>query len=182
MVLEEFDENPFLPSFYADPERYAFSVELSFLAQRYHQLKRVSEQDLFRPQTIADYSIGKSLVFAQATLPKDELKLFRDLYDIMYTDLVVPELIIYLHLPLDRIRAQIAKRGRSYEKDISVDYLDKLHGLYMDHLQKLSGARVLIVDMGDLDLLADTSGYERFKSLLEVGHNPGVEIVRISEL
>ena len=83
LVLEEFDDNPFLPRFYEEPERYGFSVELSFLAQRYHQLKRVSEQDLFAPRTIADYSIGKSLVFAMATLGPEENALFRDLYQIM---------------------------------------------------------------------------------------------------
>ncbi|MBK6341319.1 MAG: deoxynucleoside kinase [Flavobacteriales bacterium] len=107
LVLEEFDDNPFLPRFYQEPERYAFSVELSFLAQRYHQLKRVTEQELFSTVTVADYSIGKSLVFANATLPPDEHALFRDLYQIMYADLPQPQLIVYLHLGIDRLRERI---------------------------------------------------------------------------
>ena len=90
LVLEEFDDNPFLPRFYEDPERFGFSVELSFLAQRYHQLKRVTEQELFAACTVADYSIGKSVVFANVTLQPDEYALFRDLYGIMYADLPRP--------------------------------------------------------------------------------------------
>ena len=107
LVLEEFDDNPFLPRFYSEPERYAFSVELSFLAQRYHQLKRVSERDLFHSCTIADYSIGKSLVFARVTLPEDEYGLFLYLYNIMYTDLPRPDLLVYLHLDIERVRGRV---------------------------------------------------------------------------
>ena len=102
---------PFLPRFYADPGRYAFSVELSFLAQRYHQLKRTTEQDLFSQCTVADYSLGKSLVFAKVTLPEDEYALFLDLYTIMYGDLPAPELVVYLHLNMDLVRERIRMRG-----------------------------------------------------------------------
>lgn len=159
MVLEEFEDNPFLPRFYAEPERYAFSVELSFLAQRYHQLKRITEQDLFVPRTIADYSLGKSLVFASVTLQADENALFLDLYRIMYADLPKPELIVYLHLPMDRVLARIAQRGRSYEASIQASYLEQLQERYLDHLRKLSGSQVLIVDLGQRDLLHEEEAY-----------------------
>jgi deoxyadenosine/deoxycytidine kinase len=159
LVLEEFDDNPFLPRFYAEPERYAFSVELSFLAQRYHQLKRVTEQDLFSPVTIADYSIGKSLVFASATLPPDEHALFRDLYQIMYADLPQPELIVYLHLGIERVRERIRQRGRGYEQAIGADYLMRLQERYMDHLMKAASTRALIVDLGQSDLLHDAAAF-----------------------
>jgi deoxyadenosine/deoxycytidine kinase len=182
LVLEEFDDNPFLPRFYADPVRYAFSVELSFLAQRYHQLKRVSERDLFRPNTVADYSIGKSLIFAQATLPKDELRLFRDLYDIMYADLVGPELIVYLHLPRERVREQIAKRGRTYEKGISEEYLDNLHELYLDHLHKLDNKRVVILDLQNVDLLTDGNAFRAVQVLFDVSHPLGVTVLNAHSL
>ncbi|HRO98224.1 MAG TPA: deoxynucleoside kinase [Flavobacteriales bacterium] len=161
LVLEEFDDNPFLPRFYQEPERYAFSVELSFLAQRYHQLKRVTEQDLFSNCTIADYSIGKSLVFAHVTLPPDEYALFMDLYGIMYADLPQPDLIVYLHLGIERVRERIRSRGRSYEQQIGVDYLMQLQERYLDHLQKRSGQRVLVVDLGDRDLLHDEQAFNR---------------------
>ena len=165
-VLEEFDDNPFLPKFYEQPDRYAFSVELSFLAQRYHQLKRITEQDLFSACTVADYSLGKSLVFAQVTLPPDEYALFRDLYRIMYGDLPKPQLIVYLHLGIDRLRERIRSRGRSYEQRITAEYLLQLQERYLEHLQKHAGIRVLVVDLGEHDLLSDRSAYDRLLTLV----------------
>lgn len=161
LVLEEFDENPFLPKFYEDPARYGFSVELSFLAQRYHQLKRTTEQDLFSACTVADYSIGKSVVFANVTLQADEYVLFRDLYTIMYADLPAPELIVYLYLDLDRVQARIRSRGRSYEQSIHNEYLVQLQERYLDHLQKLKDTRVLVVDLQGHDLLNEAVIYEK---------------------
>jgi deoxyadenosine/deoxycytidine kinase len=179
LVLEEFEENPFLPRFYEDPERYGFSVELSFLAQRYHQLKRVTEQDLFRSCTVADYSIGKSVVFAHVTLQADEYALFRDLYRIMYADLPRPEVIVYLHLDMERVQARIRERGRTYEQSIPADYLAQLQERYLDHLQKLTDDRVLVVDLQDFDLLKDASAYERMLSLLSVEVPKGYRVVSL---
>lgn len=167
LLLEEFDDNPFLPRFYHEPERYAFSVELSFLAQRYHQLKRATEQDLFSPVTVADYSIGKSLVFASATLPPDEHALFRDLYEIMYADLPQPQIIVYLHLGIERVRERIRQRGRGYEQAIGADYLMKLQERYMDHLMKTASTRALIVDLNDADLLRDQAAFDRLLQLID---------------
>lgn len=167
LVLEEFDDNPFLPRFYKEPDRYAFSVELSFLAQRYHQLKRVTEQELFSSVTVADYSIGKSLVFANATLPPDEHALFRDLYQIMYADLPQPQLIVYLHLGIDRVRERIRQRGRGYEQAIGAEYLMRLQERYMDHLMKASTTRALIVDLGGTDLLQDEAAFVRLLGLMD---------------
>ncbi len=178
LVLEEFDDNPFLPRFYEDPERFAFSVELSFLAQRYHQLKKVTHQDLFQPLTIADYSLGKSLVFAHVTLQQDEYALFRDLYTIMYGDLPRPELIVYLHLGLDRLKDRIRSRGRNYEQRIGADYLMKLQERYLDHLQKQSGGKSLVVDLGDHDLLAEPQAYDRLKDLI-AGAGARYQVVRL---
>jgi deoxyadenosine/deoxycytidine kinase len=176
LVLEEFDDNPFLPRFYAEPERYAFSVELSFLAQRYHQLKRITEQSLFHACTVADYSIGKSLVFARVTLPEDEFVLFRDLYDIMYADLPRPQLLVYLHLPLERVRERIRQRGRGYESTITADYLERLQERYLDHLQKLTGARVLVLDLHGVDLRDDPGAYQQFLTLLAGDHPEGCTV------
>ncbi|HQV52202.1 MAG: deoxynucleoside kinase [Flavobacteriales bacterium] len=179
LVLEEFDDNPFLPRFYQEPDRYAFSVELSFLAQRYHQLKRITEQDLFTECTVADYSLGKSLVFASVTLPTDEAALFKDLYSIMYKDLPKPELVVYLHLSMDRVRERIRTRGRSYEQQISVDYLDRLQERYLDHLQKYSVQSALVVDLGGSDLLKDIDAYERFVELLLEPRATGYSVVTL---
>ena len=172
-VLEEFEDNPFLPPFYQDPVRYAFAVELSFLAQRDHQLKRVGERSLFHPVAVADYSIGKSLVFAGATLPPDEHALFRDLYDIMYSGLPRPELLLYLHLPMEVVRQRIRSRGRSYEQQIQQGYLEQLQDRYLDHLRKLDGVRVIILDLNGKDLLMDHAAYAHVLGLATGPREPG---------
>jgi len=179
LVLEEFEANPFLPSFYKDPERHAFAVELSFLAQRYHQLKRVGERSLFQPMTVADYSIGKSLVFASVTLPADEATLFRDLYTIMYSGLPKPDLLVYLHLPIEKVRERIYSRGRSYEQGIQGEYLERLQERYLDHLRKLDGTRVLVVDLGGKDLLHDTVAYRHLLDLIAAERPNGHFVERL---
>ena len=179
LVLEEFDDNPFLPRFYEDPQRYGFSVELSFLAQRYHQLKRVTEQDLFSNCTIADYSLGKSLVFANVTLQSDEYALFRDLYTIMYGDLPRPELILYIHLDMTRVKERIRSRGRSYEQSIQIDYLQSLQERYLDHLQKLTDDRVLVVDLQDHDLMNDALVYKRLVHELSMERPKGHHVITL---
>jgi deoxyadenosine/deoxycytidine kinase len=179
LVLEEFDDNPFLPRFYEEPERFAFSVELSFLAQRYHQLKRTTEQSLFHACTVADYSIGKSLVFARVTLQEDEFVLFRDLYTIMYGDLPRPDLLVYLHLPMDRVRERIALRGRGYERTITADYLTKLQEGYLDHLHRGGGTRVVVLDLSTADLLNDPGAYDQLLDLLREEHPLGCTIRKL---
>ncbi len=178
-VLEEFDDNPFLPRFYEDQQRFAFSVELSFLAQRYHQLKRVGERSLFHPNTIADYSIGKSLVFASVTLPPDEYALFFDLYSIMYAGLPKPDLLVYLHLPMERVRERIRSRGRDYEQSITADYLERLQERYLDHLNKMTASRVLVVDVGHVDLLRDLDAYGELLHLLDQEHSEGCRAIAL---
>jgi deoxyguanosine kinase len=176
-VLEEFEDNPFLPRFYEDQHRYAFPVELSFLAQRYHQLKRVAERSLFEPVTVADYSIGKSLVFASVTLVPDETTLFRDLYTIMYDSLPRPDLLVYLHLPMDRVRERIRSRGRSYEQSIQLDYLERLQETYLDQLRKNTAQRTLLIDLGTVDLLHDPSAFANLRQTLEKQYPPGLHVV-----
>jgi deoxyguanosine kinase len=178
-VLEGFDDNPFLPKFYEDPERYAFPVELSFLAQRYHQLRSISEQSLFQPFTVADYSIGKSLVFASVTLAEDEYKLFRDLYDIMYAGLPKPDLLVYLHLPMERVKDRIRSRGRDYEQSITEDYLVKLQERYLDHLNKTTGQRTVVLDLGHTDLMRDNGAMERLIQLMNEDHPDGCTVLNL---
>ena len=179
LVLEEFDDNPFLPRFYEDPKRYGFSVELSFLAQRYHQLKRVTEQDLFSNCTIADYSLGKSLVFANVTLQNDEYALFRDLYSIMYGDLPRPELILYIHLDMTRAKDRIRSRGRSYEQSIPIAYLEQLQVRYLDHLQKLTEDRVLVVDLKEHDLMNDPLVYKKLVDTISLDLPKGYQVISL---
>ncbi len=178
-VFEEFEDNPFLPQFYNDPARHAFALELSFLAKRYHQLKRVGERSLFQPTAVADYSIGKSLVFAGATLAPDEHVLFRDLYDIMYAGLPKPEFLLYLHLPMETVQQRIRSRGRSYEQQIGQEYLAQLQERYLDHLRKLEGVRVLVLDLNGRDIQREAGTYEKVLSLITEPRVPGHYVAQL---
>jgi len=128
---------------------------------------------------VADYSIGKSVVFANVTLQTDEYALFRDLYQIMYADLPRPELIVYLHLDMIRVKDRIRSRGRSYEQSIPIDYLSKLQERYLDHLQKLPDDRVLVVDLQGHDLLNDTPVYEKLVEALSVEVPKGCRVITL---
>ena len=127
LVLEKFAENPFLPKFYESPEKHAFPLELFFLAERYHQLKKLQEQDLFQPQMISDYFFIKSKLFAQNNLQNDEMQLFNRLFDIMCSHLSKPDLLVYLYADIIRLQKNIKKRGRDFEQNISDDYLQNTY-------------------------------------------------------
>ena len=127
LILERFADNPFLPKFYDDPEKYSFPLELSFLASRYKQLKEeLVPQDLFKSFTVADYYFMKSLVFASSTLKGDEYNLYRQIYHIIYSSLPKPDIYVYLHLTTENLLRNIKKRGRNYEKTITAEYLQKI--------------------------------------------------------
>src|SRR5579883_2887812 len=124
LILEEFADNTFLPKFYQDAERYAFPLELSFLADRYKQLKQISlSQDLFDQKIVSDYLFTKSKLFARINLNEAEYELFQKVFDIINPNLPNPDLLIYLNAPVSRLQQQIQKRGRAYEQNISKEYL-----------------------------------------------------------
>jgi len=154
-IEERFAENPFLPKFYRDPKRYAFPLELSFLADRFNQINEESEQlDLFQSGVVADYHMSKSLVFAQNTLNEDEYPLFHQLYQLMSKSTNQPSLCIYLRQTPERAQGNIKKRGRSYEQNIGTDYLEKLAKGYDQHLPFLQQRmQVVSVDVTVLDFV-----------------------------
>ena len=134
-IYERFEDNPFLPKFYENRERYSFPLELSFLAERYSQHKEaLTNRDMFAPLAIADYYLSKSLIFAGVTLQRDEYNLYRQLFDIIHQHLPVPDLYVYLHSPVDRLLENIQSRGREYEKTISAEYLKKIQDGYFEYL------------------------------------------------
>ena len=127
-VLERFTDNPFLPKFYKNQERYAFPLEMSFLADRYQQLSDdLAQFDLFKNFIISDYYIFKSLIFAQATLQKEEYVLYRKMFNFMYKEIAKPDLYVYLYQDKNRLLDNIKKRGRAYEQNIQPEYLQKIH-------------------------------------------------------
>ena len=160
LVLERFADNPFLPKFYKDQGRYAFSLEMSFLADRYQQLSDdLSQFDLFRDFVVADYHIFKSLIFSKVTLSEDEYRLYRKLFDIIYKEMPKPDLYIYLYQNTERLLQHIKKRGRSYEQDIDAGYLEKINRGYFEYIKSQAGLNVLIIDVSDRDFVNNQEDY-----------------------
>lgn len=167
LIPEQFADNPFLPKFYEKPEQYAFPLELSFLAARYHQLKdELSKQDLFKTFTISDYFINKTLIFAQKTLQEDEFALFTKLFYIINTTLPKPDLLVYLYLSIDNLKRNIIKRGRSYEKNMEKEYLAKIQNGYLEFIKSQQNMRILIIDTNNIDFVYDNNDYDKIKDAI----------------
>jgi deoxyadenosine/deoxycytidine kinase len=159
-VLERFADNPFLPKFYEDQNRYAFPLEMSFLADRYKQLSDdLAQFDLFKDFIVADYHIFKSLIFAKITLAEDEYRLYRTLFDIVYREMPKPDLYVYLYQNSERLLQNIKKRGRSYEQKIPASYLDKINNGYLDYIKSQTELNVLIIDVSDRDFVKNQEDY-----------------------
>ncbi|RSK39845.1 2-amino-4-hydroxy-6-hydroxymethyldihydropteridine diphosphokinase [Mangrovimonas spongiae] len=160
LILERFADNPFLPKFYEDQQRYAFTLEMSFLADRYQQISDdLSQLDLFRDFIVSDYDIYKSLIFSKITLPEDEFRLYRKLFYLMYKDIAKPELYIYLYQNTNRLQENIKKRGRDYEKNIENAYLEKINAGYLEFLKNQSELNVKMIDISDKDFVKHREDY-----------------------
>ncbi|MFO7616438.1 MAG: deoxynucleoside kinase [Bacteroidales bacterium] len=161
LILERFADNPFLPKFYQDQERYAFPVEMAFLADRYNQLKReLQDPDIFSPMITADYYFMKSLIFAANTLAGDEYSLYSQLFHIIYASLPKPDLYVYLHQEPHNLVDHIRQRGRDYESAITVDYLLKIQNGYFDFFRQEANMRILILDVRAIDFVGNKEHYE----------------------
>jgi deoxyguanosine kinase len=159
-VLERFADNPFLPKFYEDQNRYAFPLEMSFLADRYKQLSDdLAQFDLFKDFIVADYHIFKSLIFAKITLADDEYRLYRTLFDIVYREMPKPDLYVYLYQNTERLLENIKKRGRDYEQNIPASYLDKINNGYLDYIKSQKDLNVLIIDVSERDFVKNQQDY-----------------------
>jgi deoxyguanosine kinase len=166
VVLERFADNAFLPKFYNDKERFAFPLEMSFLADRYQQLiDDLAQFDLFKNLIVSDYYIFKSLIFAQVTLQKEEYTLYRKIFDIMYREISKPDLYIYLYQNTNRLLDNIKKRGRDYEQNIEAGYLQKIHDGYSGFIKTEQHLNTLIIDVSELDFV---NKYEDYKQILSI--------------
>jgi deoxyguanosine kinase len=175
LILEQFEDNPFLPLFYADPNRHAFPVELYFMAERFQQLKALhSEPDIFKSFTVSDFLFQKSLIFAMNNLKDAEAKLYRNLFDIINPNLPKPDLILYLYAPVDKLLENIRKRGRDYEKNIQPEYLQNIQQAYLDHFKYLTNAKIVLLNTADMDFTASKEDYQKIVSILNEKHNIGV--------
>lgn len=160
LVLERFADNPFLPKFYKKPQRYAFTLEMSFLADRYQQITDdLGQLDLFKDFIVSDYDVFKSLIFSKITLQPDEFKLYRKLFYLMYKDIAKPDLYVYLYQNTERLQANIKKRGRKYESEIEDDYLEKINTGYLNFLKSQTEFNVKIIDVSDRDFVKNRADY-----------------------
>ncbi|MDP2162450.1 MAG: 2-amino-4-hydroxy-6-hydroxymethyldihydropteridine diphosphokinase [Flavobacterium sp.] len=160
LVLERFADNPFLPKFYEDQSRYAFPLEMSFLADRYQQLSDdLAQFDLFKDFIVADYHIFKSLIFAKVTLTEDEYRLYKTMFDIIHKEMPKPDLYVYLYQNTGQLLANIKSRGRSYEQQIPADYLDKINRGYLDYIKTQTDLNVVIIDVSEKDFVVNQEDY-----------------------
>jgi 2-amino-4-hydroxy-6-hydroxymethyldihydropteridine diphosphokinase len=167
-VLERFADNPFLPKFYEDKERYAFPLEMSFLADRYQQLTDdLAQFDLFKNFIVSDYYIFKSLIFAQVTLQKEEYHLYRKMFDLMYKEITKPDLYIYLFQNTERLLENIIKRGRDYEQSIQASYLKKIHNGYKNFISTEKNLNSLIIDVSEMDFVNNQEDYKSIISQIK---------------
>ena len=174
-IYEEFSDNPFLPKFYAEPEKHAFPLELSFLAERYHQLKKeLNTRDLFHKNIISDYYFIKSLIFAEITLPEDEFALYKKLFHIIHQKLPQPDLLIYLYSDVERLQKNISKRGRDYESQITDDYLKKIHKGYFNFLSQQNTFPVLILNLTNIDFVQQKEDFMKILVSLGETYEKGV--------
>ena len=160
LILERFADNPFLPKFYEDAQRYAFTLEMSFLADRYQQISDdLSQLDLFKDFIVSDYDVFKSLIFSKITLHEDEFKLYRKLFYLMYKDIAKPDMYVYLYQNTQRLQENIKKRGRDYEQNIADEYLEKINAGYLEFLKSQTDFNVKIIDISDKDFVSNREDY-----------------------
>ncbi|HWC52508.1 MAG TPA: deoxynucleoside kinase [Chitinophagaceae bacterium] len=179
LILEEFADNPFLPKFYENPGQYAFPLELFFMAERYKQLKELLQQkDLFQNLTISDYLFTKCLLFAKVNLPEDEFRLYQRLFEIIHQQLIQPDILIYLHAPVQKLQANIKKRKRSYEQNIQDEYLFSLQETYT-HYIKQHNIKTLFIDASNADFLGNEKHLQVIYDALEKEYDNGQHYITL---
>jgi len=178
LVLEAFSDNPFLAKFYEDPGRYAFQLELSFLSERYHQIKtELGHPDLFGQSVISDYFLAKSFIFSKYNLKDDEMKLFEKLFSIINLQAPKPDLYVYLHLPVEKLLENIKLRGRTYEKHIRYEYLKEIQEGYFGFFKSQQEMKILVLDTSNLDFVNKKSDLEQLKKVIFEGeHSVGLNM------
>jgi len=173
LILEEFADNPFLRKFYENPAQFAFPVELFFMAERFKQLKDLLVQkDLFQTTTISDYLFTKCLLFAKVNLPEDEFRLYQRLFDILQAQVVMPDLLIYLHAPVSKLQENIRKRNRPYEQAIPDDYLFNIQQTYTHYIRQ-HNLKTIFVDAAQADFLGNPKHLQTVIDALERDHEDG---------
>lgn len=179
LILEEFADNPFLPKFYENPKQYAFPLELFFMAERYKQQKELLQQkDMFQTVTVSDYLFTKCLLFAKVTLMEDEFRLYQRLFEIIHQQTVQPDILIYLHSPVQKLQMNIRKRNRPYEQNIPDEYLFSLQETYT-HYIKQHNIKTLFVDTSNADFLGNEKHLKVITEALEKDYTHGQHYITL---
>jgi deoxyadenosine/deoxycytidine kinase len=178
LILEEFEDNSFLPKFYNDARRFAFPLEMSFLAARFNQLKKqLLEPDLFQQYLVSDYIFAKCLLFSKINLDDDEYDLYLRLFEIIDQQIRQPDLLVYLHNPVEKLQWNILNRGRSYEQKIENEYLQSLSDAYLQYLHQNTHLRILLVDCSSIDFVNNADHYQSLVNLISKEYTPGIHHV-----
>lgn len=179
LILEEFADNPFLPRFYENPKQYAFPLELFFMAERFKQLKEMLHtNDLFQTITVSDYLFTKCLLFAKVNLPEEEFRLYQKLFDIIHQQLIFPDILIYLHSPVNKLQANIKKRNRGYEQHIPDEYLFNIQETYTNYI-KQHNIKTIIVDASNADFLDNDQHVQVILDALEKDYDEGQHFISL---
>lgn len=167
LLLENVADNPFLPRFYQDPKRFALATQLHFLFDRAKQVSQLAQGDLFRHSIVSDFLLDKDRLFAKLNLENDEYELYRKVYDDLALQAPVPDLVIYLQAPLDKLRERVKRRGIDYEQGMSGDYLDRLAAGYSEFFHHYDAAPVLMVNSENLNFVNSTGDFELLLERME---------------
>ncbi|NJL74518.1 MAG: deoxynucleoside kinase [Saprospiraceae bacterium] len=175
LILEQFTDNPFLPFFYQNPERYAFPVELFFMTERHKQLQQnLPQQSLFETLTVSDYFFVKTLLFAQNNLSNEEFRLFQRLFNILNATFTHPDLLVYLHRSVDDLLFNIKQRGRAFEQQISKSYLEQIQGVYFSYLKSITDIPVLILYMDGIRFWENPDQFQTIVQALQQPYLPRI--------
>jgi deoxyguanosine kinase len=181
LVLEEFADNPFLPRFYENPGQYAFPLELFFMAERYKQLKdMIASRDLFDTITVSDYLFTKCLLFARVTLPEEEFRLYQRLFEIINSQILQPDILIYLHAPVSKLQQNIKKRNRSYEQSIPDEYLYNIQETYSTYIRNYN-VPTLLVDVSKADFLNNPAHLQAICDALTKTYDTGLHVIGLPD-
>ena len=173
LILEEFAENPFLAKFYENPGQYAFPLELFFMAERYKQLKDLLHtKDIFQNVTVSDYLFTKCLLFAKVNLPSEEFRLYQKLFNIIHQQLLHPDILIYLHAPVQKLQQNIKKRQRDYEQAIPDEYLFNIQETYTSYI-KQHNIKTIFIDASNADFLGNEKHLQIVLDALEKDFDEG---------
>ncbi|MCA9551654.1 MAG: deoxynucleoside kinase [Myxococcales bacterium] len=173
-VLEEFEENPFLPDFYRDRRAYALSTQLFFLMSRFRQQEVLAQGDLFMRRTVSDYLFDKDRIFAQLTLESHELAIYEQLFEVLRPQVATPDLVIFLRADHDTVMRRIAARGRSYELDMDPAYIAELADAYVDYFATYDGAPLLTIDTTRVDFRGRSHALDEVLRAVTTGQVPRV--------